>query len=940
VLLDRERELAAIEDWLDDAHDGRGRIAVAIGSAGIGKSALLAEAAALGAEKGLRVLSARGSELERSLPFGVARQLFEAAVLGLEDGERERVLSGPAKHARALLALAGEGTGGGDSLGVIHGLYWLAANLCERTPLLLAIDDLHWSDPETGRWLRYISRRLSDLPVLVLAAARSGEAAGEELASVILGDQDGRAITPKPLGERSVGQLVSTWFGSVADGQFVAACHSATGGNPFFLHELLRAALADGIEPSAAHAARVLHLGPREVARSILVRLGRLGAPAVGLANAVATLGADAELRHAAALCELDVDGALRVWDDLARAEILQPAQPLEFIHPIVRASVYREIAAGERTRAHRRAAVILNADGAESSRIAVHAAACEPAGDANVVGWLREAAKDAVHAGAPDAAALYLRRALDEPPAPDLRPEVHYELGQALVGRDPVAAATAFSETAAHAGLPLQLLASRWEGATLALAGRLTEAMPALERAIALARGDAELELLVGATRDHYAVFWADDPARVQRRRRLHEGAPALEGKTPGERRVLAIAALSISQTAAAPMAKSLELANRVRANLPTWLDSDDGVETASGIGHSGIVCDDPEGIARHERAMVQNVQRGWLINLGFGHLQQSMIRFRLGDLLAAESDARVSWELLGPLREAAPVFHWWSASALLQALIGRGQLDEAAALIESTGVCRQPLEFVMHPSPVVLAGELALAQGRLAEGVEMLLRAGAWLEDRGFTNPAYIPWRARVAPALAAAGRTDEALEVIEPAVNRARFFGAPWALGMALRAAGTVEQAPHGVELLREAITILEASGCRVEHAHARLELGAALRRSNHRSQAREHLRIALDLAHRCGDPLLAGRAAQELAATGARPRRVMLSGVESLTASERRVAELAAAGLSNREIAQTLFVTRKTVETHLGHVYLKLDVSSRLELPSALGPGDPS
>jgi DNA-binding CsgD family transcriptional regulator len=158
------------------------------------------------------------------------------------------------------------------------------------------------------------------------------------------------------------------------------------------------------------------------------------------------------------------------------------------------------------------------------------------------------------------------------------------------------------------------------------------------------------------------------------------------------------------------------------------------------------------------------------------------------------------------------------------------------------------------------------------------------------------------------------------------------------MALRAAGTVEQGSRGIELLREAITILEPAGCRVEHAHARLELGAALRRSNHRSQAREHLRIALDLAHRCGDPMLAGRAAQELAATGARPRRVMLSGVESLTASERRVAELAAGGLSNREIAQTLFVTRKTVETHLGHAYLKLDVSSRLELPSALGPSN--
>jgi DNA-binding NarL/FixJ family response regulator len=151
------------------------------------------------------------------------------------------------------------------------------------------------------------------------------------------------------------------------------------------------------------------------------------------------------------------------------------------------------------------------------------------------------------------------------------------------------------------------------------------------------------------------------------------------------------------------------------------------------------------------------------------------------------------------------------------------------------------------------------------------------------------------------------------------------------MALRAAGMVEQ---DVDLLGEAVAVLEVSSCRMEYAHALIELGAALRRRNSRAAAREYLRHALDVATRAGAVLLAARAREELAASGARARRELLSGVESLTASERRVANLAAAGHSNPQIAQALFVTRKTVEAHLRSVYLKLNVAGRGELATAL------
>jgi DNA-binding CsgD family transcriptional regulator len=170
----------------------------------------------------------------------------------------------------------------------------------------------------------------------------------------------------------------------------------------------------------------------------------------------------------------------------------------------------------------------------------------------------------------------------------------------------------------------------------------------------------------------------------------------------------------------------------------------------------------------------------------------------------------------------------------------------------------------------------------------------------------------------------------------VEQARRFGTPWALGMALRAAGTAEDGERRLALLQEAVAVLQTGGCQVEHAHARLELGASLRRANRRREGREHLRIALDLAVRSGAATLATRAREEIAATGARPRRELLSGLESLTASELRVAELAAEGRSNPAIAQELFVSRKTVEAHLHRAYAKLDIRGRDELPLVLKP----
>ncbi len=200
---------------------------------------------------------------------------------------------------------------------------------------------------------------------------------------------------------------------------------------------------------------------------------------------------------------------------------------------------------------------------------------------------------------------------------------------------------------------------------------------------------------------------------------------------------------------------------------------------------------------------------------------------------------------------------------------------------------------------------------------------------------NPAVLAWRSHLALALLGLDRRDEALELAREEVELARAWGAPKPIGVALRARGLAEGGAEGIETLRESLAVLDGSSARLERARSLVELGAALRRANQRAEARELLKEGIDLAVRCSSQPLVEHAEAELAATGARPRRLLLSGVESLTASERRVADFAAKGLSNKDIAQTLFVTTKTVEVHLSNVYRKLGIGSRGELPQALG-----
>ena len=225
-----------------------------------------------------------------------------------------------------------------------------------------------------------------------------------------------------------------------------------------------------------------------------------------------------------------------------------------------------------------------------------------------------------------------------------------------------------------------------------------------------------------------------------------------------------------------------------------------------------------------------------------------------------------------------------------------------------------------------------MRVAQGRLREGLAELREAGERWQRLSCTCPT--AWREDAALALVQLGQHDEARRLAAEQLEFAHGTGLPRTLGTATRVAGLVAPRSQRTPLLREAVGLLAQTGARLESAKALLELGAALRREGHRVEARDHLRQALELAHRAAAAPLAARARKELLAAGGRPRKPVFTGVEALTASELRVARLPANGLTNRESAESLYVTQRTVETHLRHAFQKLDIGRRDDLPAEL------
>jgi DNA-binding CsgD family transcriptional regulator len=392
-----------------------------------------------------------------------------------------------------------------------------------------------------------------------------------------------------------------------------------------------------------------------------------------------------------------------------------------------------------------------------------------------------------------------------------------------------------------------------------------------------------------------------------------------------PTARLLLGLKAAHVAREGARPQA-ALELA-RIALAGDGLLRSD---STVFGMPCNVLVQLDQfdEALAALDTALAHARRTGFLAKFTIASYMRAWAVLAQGDLAAAESE-------VPSILDADPTqIAGVRVNAVLgQAALDRGDLTAAAEHLEYPD---DALEPGLWGSAFNLArrGTLRGAQGRLDDALHDLRTAGEWLTALGCENPAYCPWRSASALVLARLDRRDDALEVAHEEVGLARRWGAPRALGNALVAAGLITGGGDGLDLLHEAHEVLADSPARLVRARAATEYGAALRRANRRADAREPLALGLELAERCGASALIERARQELIATGARPRRSARSGVDALTATELRVARMAAEGKTNREVAQALFVTPKTVEVHLSHTYQKLGLKSRSQLPTAL------
>jgi DNA-binding CsgD family transcriptional regulator/tetratricopeptide (TPR) repeat protein len=934
-LLERDAELAAVEAVVAAA-DG-GRLLAIEGPPGIGKTALIAEAKALAQRAGTEVLSGRGSELERSFSYGVVRQLFEPFLASLSAEERAGLLSGAAALAEPLFDPAQfEADPAADaSLATLHGLYWLAANVAAHRPLLLALDDLHWCDLPSLRWLAYLLPRMEELDLSLVVGLRPAEPGHDPaLVGRIVSDPLGTVIRPAPLSAGAVTRLVRETLSSDAEDAFCAACREDTGGNPLLLRELMHAIAADGLAPIDENIPRLRELEAQAGSRAVTLRLSGLPPEASALARAVAILGDDVDARQAALLAGLDEQAASDAAAALARVDVLRGETPLEFLHPLIRAAVYEELTAAERQNAHARAAWLLAKAGAEPERVAAHLLRSPPAADPQAVATLRDAAGRAGSRGASESAVAYLRRALEEPPPDGERGELFLELGSAESRVSGESAVEHLREAHGLAEGPV----ARAEAALLLgrqlfiLGGEETDAVfrDALDE---LGEANPELERLLAAgliTNGLFAPGLHREAAE-----RLDRVRSNLSDETVGEKLLLSLLAYHDAR-AGRPAAEVVPLARRALAD-GTILREDAAVGAGFVPTSTVLAMADLDGaLVVYEDALAEAYRHGSTLAFGAVKVFRALALVWRGDLGEVEAETREALAA-GEVWGATARFARHAAAFLADSLMEQGRLDEAAAILAGTASGEVPPGDTRSLFLGDSARRLRLLRGDLAGGLEEMLEAGRRFDEVGHRNPAFIAWRSPAALALLQLGRRDEAGPLVEEEVELARAWGAPRALGAALRAAGLVAGGERGLELLEEAVAVLGSSPARLEHAKARTELGAALRRANRRAEAREQLRQGLELATICGAGSLAARAERELLATGSRPRRVALSGVESLTPSERRVAEMAAEGPTNREIAQALFVTQRTVEVHLTSIYRKLGITSRSQLDAALaGP----
>jgi DNA-binding CsgD family transcriptional regulator len=888
------------------------------GPAGIGKTHLLKAAGGV-ARPDLVRLVARGNELERELPFGAVLQLLEAPVR-----RSPELLSGAAGMSRRLFFLdPGDGAFGeteGQHL-LIHSLYRLVADLAARKPLALLVDDAHELDAASLRFLAYLAHRVRDLPVMLVVALRPSHPGAEAHLLGELSQTHGAArIEPRPLGEGEVAAMVAAALDRQLHPEFARECFAATGGNPLLVRELARGLAEHGAAGSDADLELLRRIGPEPVAWAVQGTLRRLPEPASALARAVSVFDTHGTVELTAALADVGVDSAREAIGRLQVAGLVEGETELYFTHPLIGQAIRASIPPAERASLHVKAAELLVERG-DPAAVAAHLLLSPPIGKPWAVQTLVGAADQAHRGASPGRAAELLARALQEPPTPEDRPRVLADLAraQAAIG-DPGSVGT-FLEAVAimevdedRARLLLGLTRAYQDQA------RFADAAETAARGLRIDGLDEQLRTEL-ATAHNTAIIWTsgggEDTGEIELMSGMKDRiAEARERLFTGR-----------DHTVAADLARH---AWAGAATLPGGGEDDPTAIRLFAVLHNADFVG--EAIEMADRCLAAAQRSGLRMHVAtWQHMRGHALAYA-GRLDESEAQLRAAFAMSE---------HGWSAwlpinaSALVYVLIERDDLDRADAVLAAAD------DFTLHPreSPMwamteAARGRLELVRGDLARALEILEATGRRMgAELGISNPACSPWRSDCVIALAELGRVEEAIALADEDLERAEAWGAPRALGGALRVRGLL--APPGERLvwMTRAVEALEDSETRLDYAYALYALGCARGEAGD-DASRETLRLALDLTEQCGGKALARRVLAELHAAGSRPRRPRLEGPESLTEREACIAELAGSGMSNGEIAKHLVVTPRTVAFHLGNVYRKLGISGRGELAAAL------
>ena len=940
-LVDREAEIARVAAAVALAPSRDGGVLVVRGPAGIGKSALLRVSERLAEEQGVIVLRARAAPFEREFPYGVVRQLFEP-VLARGALPAEELWAGAAAGARGVLGEEPRSSAAPDSqFVVLHALYWLTANLASHAPLLVCVDDVIWCDEASLRFLEFLVRRLEGLAVLVALAYRTGEPGSFDVVDALASDPLARVVQPGPLSEAAVSAMLAEGLGEEVDRRFCAACHEATGGNPLLLRELVRALETERVRPRATEVGRVRGIGAIAVGPAVSRRLGSLGDRAGAVAQAVAVLGEGVRRDDLAGTAAVRLVELEEVLGALANAGIVRSGERVSFVHPLVAEAVRASLTPRDSARLHERAVRTLSERGARPWELAPHVVAGGERAHPGAVGLLQEAARWALAAGAPEAAVTYLSRALPElDPSEDPAPLL-LELGEARrQAGDPGARADLERaielardvRTRARARIALSLV--------LVAAAEHARSIEILDEGLdEIAAEDPELaERMEGHLLSNIEVV---GPGLVRLPRRIGERVNQARSARKSRDTVagrLVLCALTYEEMVGGGAARDVvTLAEQALANDELLLTEGPACLPLYRSVVALDVCDEMEAAAAIcTRAMAEARRLGSPTAFVWASAWRTSAYGRLGRLLEAEADARAALDsgdryLSG---YGIQIVRAWLAECLTE----QGRLDDARAELSQVPEPDPPsmLIYALIDSRAryhLACGEYEAA----ARDVQLLLKVEEPVAELvAWRRPTSTIANQRVLAAWALIGLGDlkGARALVEEELPRAKAFGTHRAIGMTLHAAGMLERGEARIQTLKQATEELSGSQSRLEYARALCDYGAALRRVNRRSEARPPLQAALAIARAARAAPLRDRAAEELKATGARVSRPGLTGVDALTASEHRIASMAARGMSNRDIAQALFVTVKTVEMHLGRAYKKLNLSRRTELAAAL------